>query len=148
MLFLSLETRKKPWRNLTIFLIIAKITSKKWSPNPIIKTKSKRSLVNVLMFWTLFLNIWTSLFFSLFYNKNLLSRYNTNDSKTPKNLSKIEHMNVILDKVLEIAEFIIRDPKYKKHIENSSKILNDFLNLIEKVENKLYFYFFINLVFH
>ena len=54
----------------------------------------------------------------------------------PKNLSKIDHLNHILDKVLEIAEFILRDSKYKKHIENSSKILNDFLNLIEKVENK------------
>lgn len=48
----------------------------------------------------------------------------------------MDHLNHILDKVLEIAEFILRDPKYKKHIENSSKILNDFLALIEKVENK------------
>lgn len=56
-----------------------------------------------------------------------------------KNISKMDHLNQILDKVLEIAEFILRDPKYKKYIENSSKILNDFLNLIEKVENKYFF---------
>ena len=79
-----------------------------------------------------------------FFIKNdyIHHRYNTNESKVPKNLTKIEHMNDILDKVLEIAEFIIRDPKYKKHIENSSRILNDFLNLIEKVENKYNFIIF------
>lgn len=78
-----------------------------------------------------------------FYTKNdyIHHRFNTTESKVPKNLTKIEHMNDILDKVLEIAEFIIRDPKYKKHIENSSRILNDFLNLIEKVENKYNFTF-------
>ena len=78
----------------------------------------------------------------LIKNDYIYHRYNTTESKVPKNLTKIEHMNDILDKVLEIAEFIIRDPKYKKHIENSSRILNDFLNLIEKVENKYNFIIF------
>ena len=33
----------------------------------------------------------------------------------------------------------MKDPKYRKGIENSPTIINDFVNLMEKVENK-YFY--------
>lgn len=43
--------------------------------------------------------------------------------------------NEIISQVLEIAEIILRDPKYRKQIENSSEILNNFLGVADKVQS-------------
>ncbi|KAM3140125.1 hypothetical protein pb186bvf_007678 [Paramecium bursaria] len=40
----------------------------------------------------------------------------------------------IFDQCVQLAEYILRDPKYRKSIENSHNILSDFLNLVEKAQ--------------
>ncbi len=39
-----------------------------------------------------------------------------------------------MERCLELAEFILRDPKYRKTVENSHNVLADFLNLMEKAQ--------------
>ena len=40
----------------------------------------------------------------------------------------------IMDECVLLAEYILRDGKYRKQVENSHNVLADFLNLVEKAQ--------------
>ena len=48
-----------------------------------------------------------------------------------------EFVDELISNCIEVAELILRDSKYRKEVENSPKILADFLRLFEKVSKEL-----------
>ncbi|KAL4482270.1 hypothetical protein ABPG72_018051 [Tetrahymena utriculariae] len=66
--------------------------------------------------------------------KSLLKFLEEYDKKADSNSPNNEVANEIVNQVLEIVEFILRDDKYRKQIENSQTILNNFLSVAEKLD--------------
>ena len=50
--------------------------------------------------------------------------------------TKKEFLDELISNCIEVAELILRDSKYRKEVENSPKILADFLGLFERVSKE------------